>query len=88
MTRWFGPNTDVEVERTARAAAEAAAARTQELQLLTAELAAAVTVNDVAEVVVAAGESVTGRGDERDPPDPPGFVRVVSILRAAGMETT
>ncbi len=60
IVRWFGTNTDVEVERAARDAAEAAVARTERLQALTAALAAAETVDDVAAVVVAEAGAATG----------------------------
>ena len=60
VVRWFGTNTDVEPERQARLAAEAAAARAQRLQALTAALASARTLDDVAAVVVAEGSSATG----------------------------
>ena len=52
VTRWFGTNTDVEVERRAQDIAVQAAIRIERLQSLTAALAAAVTVEDVADVVV------------------------------------
>ena len=53
IARWFGTNTDVSGERAARDAAEQAAARAVRLQALTAALAAATTLDDVAGVVVA-----------------------------------
>jgi len=52
VVRWFGTNTDVEAERAARDAAESAVARTERLQALTAALARARTLDDVAVVVV------------------------------------
>jgi PAS domain S-box-containing protein len=59
VIRWFGTNTDVEIERAALAAAERAVARTERLQLLTAELAGARTASDVARVMVAeAGRAI------------------------------
>ena len=56
VTRWFGTNTNIDAERSARLAAESAAARTEQLQLLTAELAAATSLEEVARVVVLAGQ--------------------------------
>jgi PAS domain S-box-containing protein len=60
VIRWFGVNTDVDVERTALERAERAVVRTEALQRLTAALAAARTVDDVARVVVAEGTAATG----------------------------
>ena len=60
LIRWFGTNTDIEVERTARIAAESAATRTAQLQSLTAELAGASSLEDVARIVVSAGQRAFG----------------------------
>ena len=60
VTRWFGTNTDIDAEHAARIAAEAAATRSAQLQSLTAELAAAPTLEDVAGIVVSAGQRAFG----------------------------
>ena len=60
VIRWFGTNTDVDVERAARLAAEAAERRTAQLQALTADLAAASSVQEVARIVVTAGQRAFG----------------------------
>jgi PAS domain S-box-containing protein len=60
VLRWFGTNTDVDVERTAREDAERAADRTERLQALTEALASVRSVGDVARVVVAEASVVMG----------------------------
>ena len=60
VVRWFGTNTDVEAERTARDDAERALERTGRLQALTAALAGAQTLDEVAAVVVAEVVAATG----------------------------
>ena len=50
--RWFGTNTDVDAEHRAREDAEIAVSRVRRLQSLTAALAAAQTVNEVADVLM------------------------------------
>ena len=70
VVRWFGTNTDVYVEHMAREAAERAVVRTRQLQRLTALLARARTLDDIASTVVrhatlAAG-AVTGYFAVRD----------------------
>ncbi len=52
VIRWFGTNTDVEAEHAAREAAERSAARMAQLQGLTAALAEARTLDDVARIVI------------------------------------
>lgn len=60
VIRWFGTNTDVYHEHAARTAAERAANRMRQLQNLTALLARARTLDDVASVVVAEAAQATG----------------------------
>ncbi|MDQ2667613.1 MAG: ATP-binding protein [Gemmatimonadota bacterium] len=60
VQRWFGTNTDVEAAQVERGRAEEASERTARLQMLTAALAATVTVDDVAAVVVAEAVDATG----------------------------
>ena len=60
VQRWFGSNTDVEGERSAREEADRAVARTEQLQRLTALLGAADTVGAVAAVVVDEMVTMTG----------------------------
>ena len=59
VLRWFGTNTNIEHEHVARRTAERAAARMRLLQDLTALLANARTVDDVASVTVAQAVEVT-----------------------------
>lgn len=60
VVRWFGTNTDVHHEHAARQAAEHAARRMRQLQSLTALLARARTVDDVAAAVVTEAAQATG----------------------------
>ncbi|HYW50372.1 MAG TPA: PAS domain S-box protein, partial [Gemmatimonadaceae bacterium] len=60
VLRWFGTNTDIEVERAAREAAEQAVARIERLQELTAAFGGATTIDDVASVIVAEVGGRTG----------------------------
>ncbi len=59
VLRWFGTNTDVSAERAARGVAERAAERTSRLQSVTAALAGARSMNDVAAIVVAEAIAAT-----------------------------
>ena len=58
--RWFGTNTDVDAEHRARENAEIAVSRVRRLQSLTAALAAAQTVNEVADVLMTEFVPATG----------------------------
>jgi PAS domain S-box-containing protein len=60
VVRWFGTNTDVQHEHAAREAAELATARTRQLLNLTALLARARTLDDVAAAVVTEATQSTG----------------------------
>ena len=60
IVRWFGTNTDIEREHAARRAAEQAATRMRLLQGLTALLANARTVDDVASITVAQAVQASG----------------------------
>ncbi len=60
IVRWFGTNTDISQERAAREAAENATARIRRLQSLTALLARARTLHDVASAVVHEAVEATG----------------------------
>ncbi|MEO8333623.1 MAG: PAS domain-containing protein [bacterium] len=62
VLRWFGTNTDVDAERTAREEAERAVDRTERLQALTEALAGVRTIGDVVNVVVAEASVVMGAG--------------------------
>ena len=70
VLRWFGTNTDVQHEHAAREAAERSAKQMRRLQDLTALLARARTLDDVAQVVVTqaarASGAVTGMLAMRD----------------------
>ena len=60
IVRWFGTNTDVHDEHVARETAERAATRMRQLQNLTALLARARSIEDVASVVVLEAAQATG----------------------------
>nr|MBA3834230.1 PAS domain S-box protein [Chthoniobacterales bacterium] len=60
IVRWFGTNTDVSHERAARLAAESATERIRRLQSLTALLARAQTLHDIASAVVHEAVEATG----------------------------
>ena len=60
VLRWFGTNTDIQAEHQAREAAELAVTRTRQLQNVTALLARARTLQDVAAVIL--GEATTATG--------------------------
>ncbi|MEO5816686.1 MAG: PAS domain-containing protein [Gemmatimonadaceae bacterium] len=60
VLRWFGTNTDVDAEHSARREAERAVERTERLQALTEALASVRTIGDVARVVVAEASVVMG----------------------------
>lgn len=60
IVRWFGTNTDVSHERAARVAAENATARIRRLQNVTALLARARTLHDIAGAVVHQAVEATG----------------------------
>ncbi|HEX8318673.1 PAS domain-containing protein [Longimicrobium sp.] len=85
VVRWFGTNTDVEAERAARDEAVEAASRTERLQTLTAALAATITVEDVAAVVVARGVAAAGATTGALFTRVPGTDEVV-IVRQSGLD--
>ena len=60
VIRWFGTNTDVHDEHVARESAERAASRMRQLQSLTALLARARSIEEVASVVVLEAAQATG----------------------------
>ena len=60
VIRWFGTNTDVHNEHVARETAERAASRMRQLQSLTALLARARSIEEVASVVVLEAAQATG----------------------------